>query len=773
MTATAARHARPASAARPRPADLVLRVLPGAAATAAGVAVLARYGTPPLLAVVYLGAWLVLVTVPGTLLWRFARRRTTSLLEDVAAGSALGLAVQVLVAYASGGLRTGVLPSVLWPAVVLAVSAHPRFRAVWTRRASRPWRTAHLWWLAGSVSAAFLWIGSTSFARNILRPTGGDGLAAGAVPLTSYVDMPYHQSLTAGVRSFWPLVYPYLYDEPLHYHFFVYEHLAVLAQATGIDLTWVLYRLYVLPLVALAVVLVAVLAARASGRTAAGPVAGVLATTASAVSPWAFAPDAVFAPGLLTFATFRSPTQSFGICVLLAALVAAVTALRTRDRRDRAGLLLVSVPLLLVSGGAKSTLLPIAICAFALAALVGVARRRGYGRTALLLAVGGVVAFVVVALVVIGTSTERVAIRPLALLESVPLARLLAPEVSAATTVLLLGLALAAWLLPAATAVFVLRRRPGLADPGLLVLVGVVVAGVCGALLTRANGVSQLYFLYGAWPAVVVLLAWGLVEAARRVRLRPAAVAAAAAGGLAVVLLVGTRTGSAPDEALAGARATARALLPGWFLVLSGLLVVTAAATALCRGARRSAGTRAVALALLLATLVGAATATRARELGTAVAELRGPAAWQGEGVVVAPDLADAARVVRDASDPDDVVATNRHCFGAPEACDARQFSVSALSERRVLVEGWAYPDGKDPDREWSRTNPFWDEQRYAENEVVFSAPTEASLDHLRDAYGVRWLVVDRTVAAESPELARYADLVWETPGAAVYAVPD
>jgi hypothetical protein len=202
-----------------------------------------------------------------------------------------------------------------------------------------------------------------------------------------------------------------------------------------------------------------------------------------------------------------------------------------------------------------------------------------------------------------------------------------------------------------------------------------------------------------------------------------------------------------------------------------GLLAVAAVLTGVSARARASAGTTAVAGALVLGLLVGAACATRAAEVGGAVLDLPGPVPWQGEGVVVAPDLADAARVVRDGSAVDDVVATNVHCFGVPEACDARQFTVAALSERRVLVEGWAYPDGRDPDREWSRTNPFWDEQRFAENEVVFTAPTRQAVDHLASAYGVRWLVVDRTVAPEHPDLARYAHLVWERPGAAVYRV--
>jgi hypothetical protein len=51
------------------------------------------------------------------------------------------------------------------------------------------------------------------------------------------------------------------------------------------------------------------------------------------------------------------------------------------------------------------------------------------------------------------------------------------------------------------------------------------------------------------------------------------------------------------------------------------------------------------------------------------------------------------AKYLQDNSDKNDLIATNRHCAGAEEnqTCTARQFALSALSERRVLLEGWSY----------------------------------------------------------------------------------
>jgi hypothetical protein len=126
----------------------------------------------------------------------------------------------------------------------------------------------------------------------------------------------------------------------------------------------------------------------------------------------------------------------------------------------------------------------------------------------------------------------------------------------------------------------------------------------------------------------------------------------------------------------------------------------------------------------------------------------------------------DAARWVRDHSDPDDILATNVHCIaGTPDACDSRSFWLSAYSERTVLVEGWGFA----PRLAAVGLIPFWDPARLALNDEAFSKPTEANLSELHDRYGVRWLVVDRALAAESSDLRRLAEPAYDNGRLAIY----
>ena len=143
----------------------------------------------------------------------------------------------------------------------------------------------------------------------------------------------------------------------------------------------------------------------------------------------------------------------------------------------------------------------------------------------------------------------------------------------------------------------------------------------------------------------------------------------------------------------------------------------------------------------------------------------------------VAAEGIDAARWLRDHSDPNDLVATNLHCWplpDRPDVCDARHFWVSGYSERRMLVEGWAYTSkaiaagmklGVN-----DRTVPFWDPALLAANDAAFEAPTEAAVAALRDDHGVRWLFADLTTA-DAAGLARVADLRYQAGNYAVYAV--
>lgn len=749
-----------ASSTPVRRSSSALRWLPAVAAVAGGLGVLIRFDTPLPVAAAYLVAWLLLVTVPGTLLWRMVRRTTESTVEDVAIGSAVGLAVQVLLA--------AVLATVGWAAwtpvsalVVVAVALLPSSRHVWRRRAVRPWSTSGSWTAAVAVVVAFLWVGTSSFARNLVRYLDLGGTGARGVPDAGYVDMPYHQSLTAGIQTFRPLVYPYLFDEPLHYHFFAYEHLAVLARVAGADLTWVVYRLHTLPLVALGVVLVGVLAARVARRSSAGPLGVVLAVLTSATSLVGWAPDAFFSPGMLSFSTFRSPTHTFGVCLLVAALVLAVVTFRDTDRRSRVAVTALFAVVALAAGGSKSTLLPVLACGLALAAVVAALRRRRVWRSAAVLCGICVAAFALVALLVIGTSTDRVAVDPGALLDVLPLG--VGP--GAGGQLVALVAATCAWGTAGAGGLLLLLRRPTRADPALWLLVGVAVAGFCAALLTFANGVSQLYFLYGAWPVLPALSAWGLSTWTARSVPRTRAAVIGAALGVTAVLVARDLSTTPPAEPTGSGRELLAILAPGAVALAATVALAVGVAVAW----RGGAGRRGVALVAGVAVLVGASVTDRGVEVVEAVRALGSSPVLQAEGIAVPPGVADAAVALRDLSDPSDVVATNAHCYGTPPSCDARHFVVSALTERRVLVEGWAYPDGGERGEEWSLRGPYWDQERLADNDVVFRAPSEAAVQHLADEYGVRWLFVDRTVERESPDLARYAELVVENDEAAVY----
>jgi hypothetical protein len=115
------------------------------------------------------------------------------------------------------------------------------------------------------------------------------------------------------------------------------------------------------------------------------------------------------------------------------------------------------------------------------------------------------------------------------------------------------------------------------------------------------------------------------------------------------------------------------------------------------------------------------------------------------------------ANYLRKESNKNDLIATNRHCAGLEEnqTCTARQFAVSALSERRVFLEGWSYTTCplSEP-----ILNKYWKEDSWRVNQDFFIAPSDKNFEVLRKS-GVDWLVVDST--RPSVEIyENYADLV-------------
>jgi hypothetical protein len=118
---------------------------------------------------------------------------------------------------------------------------------------------------------------------------------------------------------------------------------------------------------------------------------------------------------------------------------------------------------------------------------------------------------------------------------------------------------------------------------------------------------------------------------------------------------------------------------------------------------------------------------------------------------------AEIAKFLQDKSDKNDLIATNRHCAGPDEiqTCTARQFALSALSERRVLLEGWSYTTCplSEP-----ILNKYWKEDFWKLNQDFFINPNAQNWMAFQQT-GVDWLVVDST-RPSAPNYNDFADLI-------------
>jgi hypothetical protein len=115
------------------------------------------------------------------------------------------------------------------------------------------------------------------------------------------------------------------------------------------------------------------------------------------------------------------------------------------------------------------------------------------------------------------------------------------------------------------------------------------------------------------------------------------------------------------------------------------------------------------------------------------------------------------AKYLKMESDKNDLIATNRHCAGLEEnqTCTARQFALSALSERRVFLEGWSYTTCplSEP-----LLNKYWKEDSWRINQDFFLTPNDASFEILQKS-GVDWLVIDSSRPSAS-DFNNYAELI-------------
>jgi hypothetical protein len=318
--------------------------------------------------------------------------------------------------------------------------------------------------------------------------------------------------------------------------------------------------------------------------------------------------------------------------------------------------------------------------------------------------------------------------------------------------------------LGAASAVVPLTDRTTRRDPAAWMLVGCAAAGAGAIIFLSRSGQGQYYFLWTAELPLGVLAGWGMALFVRRLPRSRTVVAAGVVTGLGAVLLTQQLWGPLDERtqrlgAALGALVTFVALVA---LVAGGSLFVL--------GTGRDQRWRSAATWGLVAAAGAGLVPAVQGSLDDLPDEARATAT--SKGAFHSGQIA-AARWIRAHSDPDDLVMTNRHCRGPEKpGCDRRRFFVAAYSERRVLIEGWAYTKranslnvgtpGYDP-----RSGPFWDPALLALNDGFVSDPSREAGRELSDL-GVRWVFVDVT-GPHAPTLEPFAQLRFKSATARVY----
>ncbi|MER7006894.1 hypothetical protein ABT297_28190 [Dactylosporangium sp. NPDC000555] len=738
---------------------------------AAAFPLLWYYRVPPATTAIFVLYVALGVALPGTLWWRFLRGGAGWFAADAAAGLVVGYVGEVLT-YVAARLIGAPLLVLAWPlgtaAAFLTIKSLRRYLrgAPDAERPPAPWR----WAMTALAGLTLVW--SVKFYR-----VYGLSYPANASPDT---DSTFHLALVGEARHHMPRRVPWIEGEPLLYHWFVYPELAATSWVTGIEANVLLLRLSMLPMLMAFTVLVAVLAQRVIGGWWTGVAASAVTLLVLAPNPYqwqlnAFYRDLAFS-GLddgsaLRLTVWSGPTQTFGALLFVPAMVVLADLLRGGAGR-RAWALFA----LLLAGvmGGKATYLPLLGAGLALLVAVELIRRRRWHRPALTALAFTAAAMAAAQLVLFGGSSQGTRLAPLTGVatsglgvtsgfsgERVPW-RLL---VLAALTVLCWA---AIWAGTAGLA----RRRP--LAPELVVMLGIGLAGGAATLLLGQDGDGQRYFLESARPYLSVAAVAGLAVLLPGPMTRRRAVALGAAAAFGVVAIQAVQSLGRHDIP----RPSNTGSLTGELVLPYVSLALVAAIAYVVFHRIRRPFRDVTAAALLIALLAGFGLNTTAQHFLLVARESR-QSGWRDvvrEPRYVSEGTLEAGRWLRDHSGPGDLVATNAHCLSYQDRCSNLHFSMTAYSERRMLVEGWGFTTTAHREAArlgtWVGAVPYWRPEVLAANDAVFADPSEANVRLLRDRYRVRWLFVDETQSTVSPHLATFAQFRYRSGVCVVYELP-
>jgi hypothetical protein len=700
------------------------------------------------------------------------RTHPRSFLEEVTAGTTLGLCVQVFLTWLLTPLGVERAASTWIVAVVGACLVHPRLQSLWRSQARSTETPTWVGWALSAVSVtACWWVANNDWPGHPIEQIPGK--PGQWFTVASQVDINFQQAISAmvlhGGTSF-----PNVAASPLQYELMVSYHIADAARWTGIDLTVLVARLQPFPVLILAVLLCALIAYRITKSPAGAVLGAAFAYFTNPPPLWEDTRNPLINVGSLNLGLSRSATYSFGQPILLLAILIVFVVIS--HKRLKIPPLLAFGLVAFVAAGAKATLVPQLICALLAVLVLGwILKATLSGRILVLIGLCGVI-LVAALYFVLGTeSRDLTPSLDVTATHWTAFALLLRPA-----DALYLGIPKAAfltvgWLLGvSAAAVAIIVKRRSLK---VWFLTAIGVSGLGGTLLTAHPSLSQIWFLRTAWPLMGVLAGIGVYEASKALRLRRRArvgtVTTALVLGLAAAALVRLRFHVPTTYQFQ--KTWAVLFAPYVMLIGLCLLVGVVVVFSITRAMKRHFPVKQMLVVGLIISLVALQ--------GSGFLELANkglyPLAQTAHFPKVDAQGAYVARWVREHSATQDVLATNMHCVQEPERpvdgiCDTQHFWLAALAERQVLLEGWAYapaPPGVDPEFIPSvGRSRVWDPQFLNENDASITHPTRRIMNWLRDQ-DVRWIVVDRSVSHESTKLQNYADLELVKGHFAVYRV--
>ncbi|NYJ75739.1 hypothetical protein [Allobranchiibius huperziae] len=685
--------------------------------------------------------------LPGVLLWRCVRPRDGWLLEDLAMGFAMGIAIvvptQTIAGYSHQRWIALVLP-LLVAALLLAVPV--------TRRRIMSARWSPLpWWLGGGIAA----LSASTFPMlvayfRVNQPRWATGVGQ------PHVDTYLHLALSSELLERGPAAWPTVIGEALGYQWFAHAWIAQVTASTGVPLDEVLMRFLpaIMPIVSVTCVAALCLRLTRSAGIALGAVA--LASLAGVTAP-------VRTLAINPMITPQSPTLGLGIPTLMALI--AILAMRWRGEALRGAIVMVPI-LTVIATGTKGSTAPVVIAGLGLALLAALIwRRRLVPHLVVDLLMMGVALVATLAIVFHGSASGLM----LGVTESAKQTRL-AGELGGAPTYFqqraLSAITILIGLGPALLGFAALWRREDRRDPVIWVLLGASIAGAAATGLFSHPGKSQGYFLLTALPLAAIATAIGADRVLRTLSVRGRALLLGFAGLGAVAFVLLPTLVLGPLRTHTFRRLEESVLIGLVILVAAGVIAVIAT-----RDTDRRYGAR-----IGLSAAAGAVVLSGPVVYGQYLSNVKEPSAHQhiklSEAGASSNAQIAAAVYIRDHSGVEDLVMTNRHCTrqSAPYHCDTRRWLVTAFSQRQALIEGWTAtntatrlaPHGRD-----SVTIDYWHPQLLQLNDGFYTHPTAAAARQLWDK-GVRWVYEENTMK-HAKTLAPYATLRFRDSGASAW----